>query len=178
MKRLILFYSLLFIGLTVLYIILFHLPIFLAEKVLFYRGLLLMPIAIVLTIGVLFIFRNSWKHVRLESAVAGFIMAISLNLIFFVMFPVTFDRSVTMFLLNDLKVNAQITSCTGLSKEDMGNHLIQGYVLGQGAVDRRLREQSEIGMVEGTDQCIGLTPRAQKFLRFADIVSAVYGLRE
>lgn len=135
-----------------------------------------MPIAIVLTVGALFIFRNSWKQIRLESVVAGFILAISLNLVFFVLFPVTFDRSVTMFILNDLKVNAQITSCTGLSKEDMQNHLIYGYVLGQGAVDRRLREQSEIGMVEGEYQCIGLTPRAQKFLQFAKIVSTAYGL--
>lgn len=168
----------LFTGFTVLYMFLFHLPLFLAEKVLFYRGLLLLPVAIVLTIGALLIFKQSLKHIRLESIVAGFMVAISLNLMFFVLFPVTFDRSVTMFLLNDLRVNAQITTCTGLSKEYLQNHFINGYVLGESdAIGRRMFEQHELGFVKGNDSCWSLTDKSKNFLKLSEFIGALYDLR-
>jgi hypothetical protein len=75
-------------------------------------------------------------------------------------FPVTFERSITMFLLNTLS-NASSTTCKGLSKEEMQTELINNYVIKIKAINKRVTEQQIIGFVSNSNSCIQLTPKSR-----------------
>jgi len=160
---------------TVIFLGLFRTPLFGNQKVLFYRGNLLLVIAFLLTALVLYLVRNRSK-VRFETALAALVLSASLHLAFFVTFPVTFDRSVTMYLLNRLE-SSKTAQCAGLSEQEMEQVFIKEYVKERQAMRRRIKEQSIINMLKESNQCVTLTPRGASFLRFSETVMRLYNLR-
>ncbi len=176
MKKLFLYYAVVFIIFTLLFIFLLRSPLFGAMHVLFYRGFTIMMITAVI-IGVMSVVFSRIRKIRTETLVASLVFSASLHLVFFVLFPVTFDRSVTMFLLNDADKNTENRICRGLPEEVLRNDLIESYVFSQGAVSRRMEEQMLSGNISGTKKCRYLTPQGKYFLRFSEIVSRIYGLK-
>lgn len=106
---------------------------------------------------------------------AAFALAIAINVSFFVLFPVSIERSVSVFLLNALSQGKQ-ESCGGLSKEDMQNQLINKYVIKNDGIGKRIEEQSEIAMIQQQAGCYQLTKRGDQFIFFSHIIKILYNI--
>ena len=172
--KLLAIYFSIFIGFSLTYVLLFHSPLFRGVEVLFYRGVILLALTGILFLAVFIFLKNK---INGETFLAALIMSLSLNLAFFIVFPVTFDRSVTMFLLNTLKQEKSLDCTKGLSKNKLQRYLIDDYVVKDDAVGRRIKEQAAIEMIKRNGNCINLTSKANRFLRFAQIVRKIYGIK-
>lgn len=174
-KKVVIYFTIFFLF-SLSYLLLFRTGIFYGNKVLFYRGILLLVLNMSIFI-LIFLFINKLFHGRfnLETFSAALVMSFSINLSLFIVFPVTFDRSITMYLLQTLE-NKNVQSCQGLSKEDLQSNLINEYVIKNGAVQRRIMEQSVIGTLKNNDVCIQLTERGKDFLNFSKTVKQIYGI--
>ncbi len=169
-------YFITFLFFTLIYLSLFHTSLFSSQRVLFYRGLFLLSVTlIILFILAIFLSRKLFR-LNLESLIAAILVSTSINLSFFVVLPVTFERSVTMYLLNTLK-DSQGTSCQGLSKSQLEEKLINEYIIERKAIDKRANEQKIIGFIKEDNQCIQLTPKALNFLKLSELIGSVYGLK-
>ena len=83
--RTIVFYISVFILFTIIYILLFHTPLFQYQKVLFYRGILLL-IPATLFVGIILttiVYR--WYKIRYDLLIAAVLLSISLNINFFLL---------------------------------------------------------------------------------------------
>lgn len=161
-------FSLLFIGA-------FHTALFESQDVLFYRGVTLLSTVFGLfCLGALFIFRTAPEF--LESFIAATIASASIHLAIFVVFPVTFDRSVTMHLLHTLRNAPTTVTCHGLSPTELEKLFIESYIRTEGAIPRRIHEQSVINMIAAENSCVSLSERGSRFLNFSTIVSRLYNL--
>jgi hypothetical protein len=89
-----------------------------------------------------------------RDAFGAAVVALSLLLAVFVLGPVTFDRSIYIFLLSQFELAG-----TPLSQQALRNTFIRTYIDGWDQVGRRLREQEISGNLEDTPQG-WLSPRA------------------
>lgn len=175
---LLLIYSAVFVAISVAFFVLLRSPLFISQDVLFYRGIELLVVITVLYAVVLAVYWWTKGVVHAESLVAAGIASLAIHVALFVVLPVTFDRSVTMYLLNTLGSAPQTTSCTGYSKDALETNFVEGYVDAQDAVGRRIKEQSIIGLVTPNEQCVELTARGHSFLNFASVVGKIYNLKQ
>lgn len=176
MKKLILWYTSFFLLFSLVYFFLFHTPLFTSQTVLFYRGIMLLTTVSAIGLAVGLYLSLKLKLIRLETLIATVIMAASIHLAVFVVFPVTFDRSVTMYLLNDLR-KYETANCGGLPKEKLQENLIAEYVKKDDAIGRRIKEQAVTDFVRQDKTCVSLTPKGNDFLNFSEIVKKIYGVK-
>ena len=184
-------YFLIFLVFSLLYLLLFHSPLFSSVGVLFYRGVLLLLVSFLCFVFGYVALRKKIGF-RTETFLAALVMSLSLHLAFFVVFPVTFERSITMFFLKELSLEA-------LPFEQAEEILIKDYIIGKQAVAKRVEEQKIIGfisvtkddrtrarkprdsalgedIIEDRNQYLQITNKGRKFLDFANIVSSIYGI--
>ena len=167
-------YLIIFSLFSVVFLIFLRLPLLASQSVLFYRGNLLLLLTFFLTLTIIFIIYKRIK-IGFETLLAALVMSASIHLSLFVVFPVTFDRSVTMYLLNRLQVSNSPT-CSGLSPQAMENLFIKEYVKRDQAMARRIYEQSQINILQQNQNCVKLTKRGQDFLQFSKIIKKIYDL--
>ncbi|MBM3205838.1 hypothetical protein FJZ41_03270 [Candidatus Shapirobacteria bacterium] len=171
-------YLTIFFVFSIFYLLLFHSPLFSSVRVIFYRGVLLLLISFLCFVLGFFFLRRK-VGIKEENFLAALVLSFSLHLTFFVVFPVTFERSVTMFFLRQLlSPTATSDSCPGLTPYQAEEALIEVYIRGKSAVAKRVEEQKIIGLVDDHDQCLQITDRGRTFLDFAKIVNKIYGLTE
>ncbi|PIY69316.1 hypothetical protein COY90_01275 [Candidatus Roizmanbacteria bacterium CG_4_10_14_0_8_um_filter_39_9] len=169
-------YGLTGLGFTAIYLTLFHSHLFASQHILFYRGLglLVISMAATLLIGV-----SIYRYIArfsIESFIAALIMSVSIHLALFVVFPVTFDRSVTMYMLNKLKTqNSKV--CEGTTVDSLEESFINEYVRRDDAVNRRIDEQSLINIVNNDAGCISLTQRGKGFLKWSETIKKLYNIQ-
>jgi len=168
-------YGLIFILFTIFYLVLFHTPLFSFQKVLFYRGVILLMVGTFFSLILsLFVFKKI--KISYETLFTAIVVAASINLSLFVVLPVTIERSVTMYLLNTLKDNNQ-RQCGGLTKKELEEKLINEYIIKRKAIDKRVNEQSIIDFVDEKNSCINITLKADNFLKLSKIIGAIYNLK-
>jgi len=157
----------LFLGVTAL-------GLFDGISILFYRGLVelavLLPVlALVLTL----LLRLPWSAGLLarRDAVAAAVVGICLNLTFFVLVPVTVDRSVSVFMLSRIEeASAPPTA------EELRQAFTARYLREWDQVGRRLREQMVSGNVARSGEGhYRLTPQGESFMRTARFISRLFG---
>jgi len=170
-------YAGVFIAISIAFFLLLRSPLFSTQTVLFYRGVELLTLITVLLILAVGLYWYARGTLYIESLIAASIASIAIHVALFVVFPVTFDRSVTMYMLTTLGHAPQSASCTGYSKTALEQNFIDGYVNAEDAVGRRINEQSIIGLVTPQSECIELTARGRSFLQFANVVSTIYNLK-
>ena len=91
---------------------------------------------------------------------------LSLLISFWVVLPVTIDRSVTVFLLGSL------ADRTGpVSKKTLRDDLLQIYVDEFDAVERRMQEQVASGNVRRTEKGFELTPQGRRFVTLCEFLT-------
>jgi amino acid transporter len=169
MFNLIKIYLTTFLVFSLFYLLLFQTPLFSSMGVLFYRGVLLLLFSFLLFVAGYFVLRKKIE-IKEETFFAALVLSFSLHLAFFVVFPVTFERSVTMFFLREL-------SLAPVSSEDLEKTLIEDYVIGGNAVAKRIAEQKIIGFIDDRHEYLQITKKGRKFLDFADVISRIYGLK-
>ena len=147
-------------------------------EVIFYRGIVHAFLIFVLQflVGVVIINGGKSPNLIREPAFRRFLslslaaLALSFNLTFLIVFPVTFDRSVTTYLLEEL-AHKKI-----LSAEQMQSLLINDYVIDKKAVLRRMREQGLSGNVVGEGDRYTLTPQGERFIWVSRGVRWLFGI--
>lgn len=175
MLKIIKTYLLIFILYSCIFFLLLISSVFPNQQVLFYRGLTLFAISTLVTFLILFFLRKKLKNLTLETIINSIIFSLSIHLCFFVIFPVTFDRSVTMYLLNTINKN---TENTCIQKDNIQQKLINEYIIEQKAVSRRINEQSIIDFINIDNDCIQLTAKSKKFLNFSSIIKKLYQIKD
>jgi len=165
-----------FFAFTIVFFITFRTPLFAGEAVLFYRGIELLATTFILGAIAATTYFRFVSMERIESIAAALIAASAIHLTLFVVFPVTFDRSVTMYLLNELADAPSESVCRGYAPLELENHFINEYVQANDAIERRITEQGAINMVTLNDQCVAISEQGRGFLRFSQVVGRLYDL--
>lgn len=169
-KRLIIYCSVLTVFSFIL-LILFQTDLLKNEKVLFFRGLELIFLAIIISM-VFFVFVKKIFLISDDILFGALSIAVAVHIIFLIVFPVTFERSLTMFLLS---VSAKQEY---LTKEEFESLLINDYVKKDGAVNKRLGEQKRIGFFKEESGGFKLTQQGKNFLVFSSFIEKIYGLEK
>lgn len=178
-------YGLTGLGFTAIYLTLFHTPLFASQHVLFYRGIELLIISTIVSLFTGILVYWLLIHFSFESFIAALVMSVSVNLVLFVVFPVTFDRSVTMYLLNKLKSqNSKVKTeaqrskvCEGATVDRLEKNIIDEYVKRDGAVNRRINEQSVIQTINENQDCVTLTDRGENFITWSEAIKKLYNIQ-
>jgi hypothetical protein len=174
-KKLIFQHLLIFCVFTCLYIISFHCSIISSQKVLFYRGLgLLLIVTFVMTVLVI-IFKKQLQ-LSTETLIAAIIVSVSVNLAFFITFPITYDRSITMYLLDRINNPPSNTTCQGYTESQLEQRLLTEYIQEKQALRKRIQEQKVINFIKQDNQCISITNKAKRFLQYSEIIKKIYGV--
>ena len=157
---------------TTIFVLSFHIPGLTLSPVLFYRGFWLL----IMVSGVMAFFfwlaNTYWLKLSNETVFAIFIASVSLNTVFFVLFPVTFERSLTMYLLRRLSIEKK--QAAPVNMKQLNNDLITIYVQKNAATKKRMREQSILGFVDYRVDKVAITERGRRFLDWATLISKWY----
>ena len=172
------FYGIVFLLFTSIDILSFRSPLFSKQNVLFYRGISLLAATTMVSSIICFLLNKHFFKLSLETLIAALIISVSLNLSFFIVFPVTFDRSVTTYLLSAIKEKSGTQTCGGLPEKQLEQLFIDEYVLDQKAVSRRIKEQSIIKTVEKDRDCVKLTQRGDNLLNFLNLIKKLYSFSD
>jgi len=120
--------------------------------------------------------KNNYLKQNTESLISAVLVSAAIHLSFFVVFPVTFERSITMYLLETIDGNENSELCAGISKLNLENKLIDEYVIKNKAIDKRITEQKVLDFIKEENQCIKTTPRNKSFLKFSEIIKRLYSI--
>lgn len=172
-SRLLIVYGSVGVTFFLLFVALFGTPIFSSQPILLYRGLNILwtVTAIYIAYGI-YLFRS--KATFTESFFSAVAVTASLTLTFFILIPVTIDRSVSTFMLSSL--SQHYPSCIeGGTKTDLVTAFLNEYVVSRGAIERRLDEQSRTKTIENIDGCWRLTEKGVKTIDFFNSMPLYFG---
>lgn len=155
------------------FVLLFQTELWSGVTILFYRGLLLLIVAFLLTLvatAALAGLGRPWG-LRRRDALGACVLSLSLNLSGFVILPVTVDRSVSVFLLGQMAAHPD----EGFDA-DRARTVFDAVYLGTfRQMERRLAEQTASGNVAPTADGYVITPQGRAFIRFAGVVARLFG---
>ena len=137
--------------------------------ILFYRGVAIAGVTalILLFAGIVARHRLNLPPETLVGAVA---LSLAFNISFLIVFPVTFDRSITMFLLARIERQDGQLDAAGLEQV-----YVRQYLGDMRQIDRRIAEQSLSGNIRVDQGRIHITPQGRKLLDGARLVGAWFG---
>jgi hypothetical protein len=137
----------------------------LAMSVLFYRGLILAVLAAILTGALLGAAISRLRHpeLRPRDAVAAAIVSFSLNVAFLVVVPVTVDRSISVFILGRLAGESGRVH----SADEIRRMFVDGYVIENRQIERRLEEQLLSGNLERAGDGFRISAQGLGFIQLA-----------
>lgn len=140
------------------------------DEILFYKGMLIICLATGLTWMLMYriLGRALIGHIN---AIAS--MAFALIAVFFVLIPVSLDRSVSVFLLGYMNTEHLET----YSKNDLSNAFDEIYMNKYGAIDRRVNEQLASGnIMEISQGQYAITPQGKKFIKTSIWIADIFGV--
>jgi hypothetical protein len=144
------------------------------SRILFYNGI--MGLLFSMCLGASIYFFPPVKRVGSLAFLSLNVATACLVLVFFVVIPVTFDRSVSTFLLHTIE-NKQRHG-EEVSVEELSNIFVEEYVVKQSAIERRMFEQHKSGNIEFLEGgVVKITPRGQNFLLLGNVFASVYGVQ-
>ena len=144
--RTIIFYGADILVSTVMFVVLFHTPIFRDLGVFFYRGVILLVIAALFSAFLAWAGMRIFKKLDMDikDMIAVFCIFFGVTLGWFILIPVTVERSISVYMLSYMDENdsAEITS------EEFGNIFYDSYIEDFGAFEKRFKEQEVSGNIE------------------------------
>jgi hypothetical protein len=151
---------------------LFRLGVFGGTEVLFYRGLMLIGLAFALTLAAGILAIRAWSRggVRIRDAVSAAVLSLALNLSFFIVLPVTVDRSISVFILGEMTAHGEQT----YSADDISRLFAKVYVGDYRQIDRRMHEQLLSGNIEQTGHGYRISPRGARFIALSKAVAWMF----
>ena len=159
---------------VLLHILLLHTGIFKNMDVLFYRGIFLLILVVIIIALVLFFLKDKYLKINIKDIICIVIVIFSFNLTFFTLVPVTIDRSVTVFTLGQFDKAIE----KSLTKEEMEKIFIDDYVYEKGAFDKRFKEQVTTGSIkkdENSDKYV-LTERGKTLIKLFELIGRLYNV--
>jgi hypothetical protein len=146
-----------------LYIATFALPI--GGEILFYRGLLL-ALVTAAAVGGTLIGARSRVRIDLSTGIGIVMTGLAFNVCFLVLFPVTIDRSISVFLLSRIADEQPLTTPA------LQQRFADEYLGRMDQIPRRVREQALSGNIAlDRNGAIRLTDRGRTFLVLAKAAS-------
>ena len=136
-----------FIVSFLIFVSLFHTTLFSNVKVLMYRGLIFLLLVAIINLSLGNILKKFFfKNLNGFDIFSIMVMVCSIMMVFFVLVPVTVERSVSVYMLSEMD-----ESGTSFSKEDIEEKFIDTYVKKFGAFDKRFDEQIVTGTINKVD---------------------------
>jgi hypothetical protein len=142
-----------------------------AFRILFYRGLAAIAISAVAAFFILNMARRIWRRWLLRDVISATLCASGLTVCFFVVLPVTVDRSVTVFILGQMAARPNYP----FTAEEMQKIFIRQYLGEHRQIERRLQEQSASGNLTRTNSGYQISLQGAKFIRLAHFISEIFG---
>jgi hypothetical protein len=139
-------------------------------SILFYRGLVLIAIVEALCFVVLLLVRRKWPSWKVRDAVSACAFAGGIAVSFLVVFPVTIDRSISVFLLSQMAAQRD----RAFTSSDVQTLFVDVYVQRYGQIERRLEEQEISGNIKSAATGYRITSQGLAFVRFARFLSIVF----
>ncbi len=139
----------------------------------FYRGLTAcLVVFFIHWFAMLFIYRGAKNPQGLLNlnpfSVA--VIVLCFNACFLTIFPVTVDRSVTTFLLEEIKKNP------GMTHEELEKLMIDDYIVRRQAIKRRIEEQLVTGNITYENGRVNLNKQGEGFLDLCGFIRTVFML--
>lgn len=153
-----------FLSLTITFIFLLQFDAIRVTSIYFFDGIYLLIIASIINY---LIFRNKMKNVLILV-----ITVFSMNFGFFVLLPVSYERSVSVELLTNLS-NESINS--ELTKDDIRNEIIK-ITSTEEFTDKRIEEQLYTGYIEKTDNGYTISQTIKNFLSLKNFISTIFNI--
>ncbi len=159
------------IGFALL-VALFRAGVLAEVNILFYRGLALIALAFVATFGAVFLAarRGPIAGVRGRDAFSAAVLSLAFNLCFLVIFPVTIDRSISVFVLGEMAAHAD----RAYSADQMAQVFSNVYVGEDQQIDRRMREQLLSGNVERVGDGYRISPHGKAFIQTSKLIAWMF----
>ena len=154
------------------FVLLFQTDLWSGVTILFYRGLLLLAVAFLLTLAMTSALAGLGRPwgLRRRDALGACVLSLSLNLSAFVILPVTVDRSVSVFLLGQMAAHPQEPYTA-----ERARTVFETVYLGAfHQMERRLAEQTASGNVAPTAEGYVITAQGRAFIRFAGVVARIF----
>lgn len=131
---------------TVIFVILFHTPLLKNIGVFFYRGCFLLLVSGILSVVICGVGRRLFHKLELDvkDSVCVFFIFTGITLGWFILIPVTVERSISVYMLSYMEENDK----EGITSEEFGNIFFDKYIMDYGAFDKRFTEQMESGNIE------------------------------
>ncbi|WP_010685307.1 hypothetical protein [Methylobacterium mesophilicum] len=154
------------------FVLLFQTELWSGVTILFYRGLILMVVAFLITLAALTALAGlgrAWG-LRRRDALGACVLSLSLNLSAFVILPVTVDRSISTFLLGQMAAHPDDSYNAARARA-----VFETVYLGTfRQIERRLAEQHASGNIAPAEDGYVITPQGRAFIRFAGLVARAF----
>ena len=154
------------------FVLLFQTDLWSGVTILFYRGLILLGVAFLMTLGATAILAGlgrSWG-LRRRDALGACMLSLALNLSVFVVLPVTVDRSISVFLLGQMAAHPDERFSA-----ERARAMFDAVYLGEfRQIERRLAEQSASGNIAPAGDSYVITPQGRAFIRFSGFVARLF----
>lgn len=147
-------------------------PLLSGMEVLMYRGIIMIVLSGLITAGLAYGFKRLVKVTWLDikDYITIFIICCCVNLAFFILVPVTVERSVSVFMLSYMD-----TYDKGYTQEEIGEIFVDKYVNEYGAFEKRFNEQLETGsIVLNPDGTYSITDTGRFIVKMFRLTSDVY----
>ncbi|XYD08590.1 hypothetical protein R1A27_27095 [Methylobacterium sp. NMS12] len=154
------------------FVLLFQTDLWSGVTILFYRGLILLAVAFLLTLAVTAALAGLGRPwgLRRRDALGACVLSLSLNLSAFVILPVTVDRSITVFLLGQMAAQPGERF-----SPERARAVFERVYLGEfRQMERRLAEQQASGNVARAGDGYVITPQGSAFIRFCGLVARAF----
>ena len=156
-------YGISFIVGTLVFIGLFHTSLFSSISVFFYRGIAYLLVSSLVVVFAMTCIDRLKKYFNIDAmdyvSVSGMFIGITLG--WFILIPVTVERSVSVYMLSYMaNMNKPIT------EEQFRRTFYDDYIVGLGAFEKRFAEQSASGNIKKTDDGWVLTDAGLSVVKF------------
>ncbi|MGL5839987.1 MAG: hypothetical protein ACRCY3_15955 [Sphingorhabdus sp.] len=160
LSKIIFFYLLSTILGFAIYIFIIKSPILSEMSILFYRGVFIAILSIIILSSIISIFSRKFVFIDLSIGIGAIALSFSFNICFLVLMPVTIDRSVTMFLLSRMEAAER-----PLTEQQLQQIFEDEYLGNMRQINRRIKEQSITGNVRITKDGVVLTEGGKLLLK-------------
>lgn len=145
--------------------------------VLMYRGIVMIIISGIVAAALSLAFwklkKVSWLGVK--DVVCVFIICCCVNMVFFILVPVTVERSVSVFMLSYMEQSSD----NHFTQEQIGEIFVDKYVNQFGAFEKRFDEQVETGtIVMNDDGTYSLTDSGRTVVGMFRLISGLFDTDE
>lgn len=147
-----------------LYVALIRSPLLGGVAILFYRGVAIAGVVAFLLLVAGIAARHQMRLAP-ETLVGAVALSLAFNISFLIVFPVTFDRSITMFLLARIERQDGQLDARGLEQV-----FVRQYLGDLRQIDRRIAEQSLSGTIRVERGRIHITPQGRRLLKGARLL--------